>query len=272
MVEIQLTTVWIYKLRYQLVYKATYSHGSLSEGRISPARKSWCFLPFCRDSHIEKPFGVWRHLIIHPVHIMRWKGYWAPSMLWWDSMSRGPQGVGNGQPQRQIEGSKTSVAFEDLSIKGGRPNLGQDRQESETKNGLWHEHAFNNPCKHCLLSSGRFLCLLNIVRVPSLLSTQQNPGRQVKTYLQEELGPRNQKPLNRCRMTSIYSRYNFWELFQEPYLVFSPSLIKKRPKAQRKKMTFWQFDWQLWSSGATIPPPPNQNQFLWRIEPQSYKP
>ena len=115
MVEIQLTTVWIYKLRYQLVYKTTYSHGSLSEGRISPARKSWFFLPFCRDSHIEKPFGVWRHLIIHPVHIMRWKGYWAPSMLWWDSMSRGPQGVGNGQPQRQIEGSKTSVAFEDLS-------------------------------------------------------------------------------------------------------------------------------------------------------------
>ena len=32
MVEIQLTTVWIYKLRYQLVYKARYSHGSLSEG------------------------------------------------------------------------------------------------------------------------------------------------------------------------------------------------------------------------------------------------
>jgi len=111
-------------------------------------------------------------------------------MLWWDSMSRGPQGVGNGQPQRQIEGSKTSVAFENLpSQRWEAKSWTRQARISETKNDLWHEHAFNNPFKHCLLSSGKFLCLLNIVRVPSLLSTQQNPGRQVKTYIQEELGP-----------------------------------------------------------------------------------
>ena len=47
MVEIQLTTVWIYKLRYQLVYNATYfRHGSFSEGRISPAPKSCNFSHF----------------------------------------------------------------------------------------------------------------------------------------------------------------------------------------------------------------------------------
>ena len=85
----------------------------------------------------------------------------------------------------------------------------------------------------------------------------------MKTYLQEELGPWIEHPLHRCRITSIYSRYNFWELFQEPYLVHPESLIKKRPKAQRKKMTFWQFDWQLWSSGTIhIPPSPNENQFV----------